>query len=320
MRNKYLAAVGTTALLLALLLTLLQLPGCGSNGGTQTGTLQVALTDAPTPTFSDVVITINEVRAVPAGMENRADHDPGLPLIVRFTTPLQVHVLDFHFLQQFLGEAVIPAGRYNQIRLILAQNVPGQAPVNYVIPAGSTTQTPIDLTTPSGQQSGVKIVGQFTVTAGAINAVVIDFNPDTAIVTTGNGKFNLKPTGIRINQVASLTSNFGSISGTIRSSGFTTWSSATVSVAPRATGVPTGSIAAGTVFSNFSSPSVWKAPFEAFVPPTNSTLFPVNVSYRVFVSAGSKFQIYSSPLITNVSQGVTTQVPPNGIAPLTLAP
>jgi hypothetical protein len=110
--------------------------------------------------------------------------------------------------------------------------------------------------------------------------------------------------------------NAGAISGIIHtpvfnlrsSSTFRSWSSAIVSVVQNS-----NVVTAGVVFSNFSSPDVWKGPFSAFVP--------AGMSYKVFVSAfsdtGQKipapFQVYSSHLIT-VTQGVDSPVPPDGIA------
>ncbi|HEY5975258.1 MAG TPA: hypothetical protein VIU41_10985, partial [Geobacteraceae bacterium] len=117
---------------------------------------------------------------------------------------------------------------------------------------------------------------------------------------------------IRISQIFSSLANAGSISGVLRSPAFATWSSATVSVAPR--GPAGNAVTAGTVFSNFSSPSVWKAPFTAYVPPNGTTVMP-SAFYRVFVDAGVKFGVYSSPLVS-VTTGVDT---PLGNVQLNLA-
>ena len=79
------------------------------------------------------------------------------------------------------------------------------APIcNYVIETGDPTQ--YELKTPSGQQSGVKILApnDFCIDAGDNTVqVAIDFDPATAIVHNQNNgnskdKYLLKPTGIRI--------------------------------------------------------------------------------------------------------------------------
>lgn len=284
--------------LLILGITALFVYGCSGGGSsTPTGTLKVAITDSPAfRDFSSVHVKINKVMVVPAGKEGSQDNDPGLPVIADFTASggQDVNILKLHFLQQLLGTAVLPAGKYNQVRLILA---PNNDMSNYFILAGSSTKIP--LTTPSAQQTGVKIIGGFTVTAGILNTILLEFNPDEAIVKAGaSGNNNLKPTGIRIQQIyTGLNEESGSITGMIRST-FATWSSATVSVVPRSPAAP--AIVAGEVFSNFSSPGVWKTPFIAYVPPNSSPLMP-SAYYKVFVNVvnpGNKFRLYSSPSLT----------------------
>jgi hypothetical protein len=321
MTGKILTGGIVAACLLAL--ALFQLSGCGGGGGSApVGTLQVNISDSPAfQDFSSVHINIKEVRVVPNGKDSAPDSDPGLPLIVDFDpgktgNGRDVNIMNYHFLQEILGSAVIPAGSYNQVRLILEPN-PANAPFrNYFILTSDPTRQ-VALTTPSAQQTGVKIVGHFTVAAGVLNTILLDFDPNEAIVKRGqSGQDNLKPTGIRISQIFSSSTSAGSLSGVIRSPAFATWSSAMVSVTPRSPAG--GAVTAGTVFSNFSSPSVWKAPFTAYVPPNGTTDMPA-AFYRVFVNAGAKFQVYSSPLLT-VTAGTDTPVPPDGSVPLALAP
>lgn len=308
--------------LLLLLLMVMQTPGCGGggSGSAATGSLQVAITDSPAfPEYDSVHITIVKVVVVPEGREGATDDDPGLPVIAEFPGGLGVEVLNLHFLPQLLGETTLPAGRYSQVRLILAPDQPTLN--NYVVLASDPGQQH-PLKTPSAQQSGLKIVGKFTVTAGALNTVLLDFNPNDAIVIAGNsGNIIFKPTGIRLIQVFNSLDNAGSVTGEIRSPLFETWSSATVSVAARNPAADV--VTSGVVFSNFSSPSVWKAPFSALLPPNGSSAVP-SANYRVFVQAHRDtntsvpvFGLYSSPLFS-ISNGVDTPVPPDGV--VTLAP
>lgn len=253
--------------LLLTVLSIIALTSCGgsSGGSANTGTLQVSLTDAFS-SYSSVVIKIKEVRVVQNGNENANNNNPGLPVIKTFDPPRSIDVVKLRFLQEILGTAVVPAGTYTQVRLILEDNTNPNDPVNYVIPRGGTRK-PLD--TPSGQQSGVKVLGRFEVEPGILNAIMIDFDPGAAVVQAGNsGNYNLKPTGIRIVQLDkafSAYSSFGTLSG--RVAAFQRWSSAVVSVLQSGNVNP---IAAGTVFSNKSSfgnsTSIWRAPFTAFVP------------------------------------------------------
>ncbi len=259
-------------------------------------------------------MTIDKVVVVPQGKEGLPDNDLGLPVIATFPGGMGVDILNLHFVPQVLGATAIPAGTYSQVRLILAPDQPTLN--NYVILAANPTVR-LPLKTPSAQQSGLKIVGKFTVTAGAFNSILLDFNPDNAIVIAGqSGNIILKPTGIRVIQVFNSLDNAGTVFGSIRSPLFQPWSSASVSVVPR--NPAASAVTSGVVFSNFSSPSVWKAPFTAFLPPNGSTAMP-SANYKVFVQAFRDtsllvptFSLYSSPPFT-VTTGVDTPVPPDGI-------
>jgi len=189
--------------------------GCGggdNDGGAGDGTLRVAITDQAGSPYAEVHIAISEVRVVPAG---DGGTQAGLPLIVAYDPPLDIDILTLQYQHEVLGQALIPAGDYNQVRLVLAPNDPGADPVNYLTLV-SDPATKIPLRTPSGQQSGLKILGQFTVDPAALQTIVLDFNPDKAIVQAGNsGNYNLKPTGIRIIEVLNLPPGYGALAGTV---------------------------------------------------------------------------------------------------------
>jgi len=310
MLGKALSVLKISSVLAAAALALLQIQGCGGGGGTaSTGTLKLAITDKMSDNFQNVVISIREIRVVPAGRENAPDTDPGLPLVVRFATPKVIDVMQLQFVQQALGDVVLPSGTYSQIRLILEPNPNGQGqqPVNYLV-LKSDLVTKIPLTTPSAQQSGLKVLGPIEIKPDIINAVMIDFDPNTAIVARGNGDYNLKPTGIRLVRMSEMLTQYGSISGVV-SSTFKDWSSATVSVKRRGAVNDIDPIAAGRIFSNFTS-NAWQSPFAAFVPPSSPT-----VSYKTFVTANG-FRLYSSSAVS-VLQGQTTDL---GTIPLVRTP
>lgn len=292
MFRRFNAAFGLGVLFMVAL-ALAQLSGCAGGGAVTTAKLQVGLTDKQSDAFQQVVVTIREVRLVPAGLEDAPDNDPRLPVVVTYATPHTVDILTLRFQQEILGTITIPVGSYNQLRLVLEPNPSGQGrdPLNYLT-LKTDPAAKIALTTPSAQQSGLKVLGRFEVKAGIINAILIDFDPNTAIVPRGNGDYNLKPTGIRIVQSDGPLTGFGSLSGTIVST-FKDWSSATVSVVPQGGANP---IAAGTVFSNLSG-SRWEGAFSAFAPAG---------VYRVHVQA-SGFAPYSSALKTAID-GSDTQI------------
>lgn len=98
-----------------------------------------------------------------------------------------------------LGDSVLPPGHYSQIRLILADG-------SYVINEGIK----YNLTVPSGFQTGIKLNHEFTLEADKLYELVLDFNVDKSIHTTGNGKYMMNPV-IRVMPI--VTS--GSISGQV---------------------------------------------------------------------------------------------------------
>jgi hypothetical protein len=107
-----------------------------------------------------------------------------------------------------LGQTPLGAGTYQQVRLVLAANGNTAPYANSVVLTGSATE--IALTTPSGQQSGYKIDGPFTIAAGTMADLVLDFNACKSIVVAGaSGQYLLKPV---VSAVAELVA--GKITGT----------------------------------------------------------------------------------------------------------
>lgn len=163
--------------------------GGGSDGGTaSTGTLSVAMTDAPACGFDHVFVTVNKVRVNASA--SAADTDAGWTDIA-LATPQKVDLLSLtNGVLTDLGSAPLPAGQYQQLRLVLSPNQGGTL-ANSVVPTGSTTEQP--LSTPSGTQSGYKIIQPFTVQPNTLVDLVLDFNACKSIVQQGNGGYSLKP-------------------------------------------------------------------------------------------------------------------------------
>ncbi|QSV47009.1 DUF4382 domain-containing protein [Geobacter benzoatilyticus] len=277
--------------------------GSDSDSSATAGTLKVALTDKLSDDFAEVRIKIKAVKIIPVEYDQDAEDDDQLLITVPLDVPSpSFNVLDLAYVQELLGTVTLPAGTYSQVRLILEPNPNVGEPVNYVT-LKTDPATKIPLKTPSGQQSGLKVLGRFVVEPGVINAIAIDFDPNTAIVERGNTpqneKYILKPTGIRIIQMDELLPSYGSISGMVVSP-LSNWSSATVSVKRRGSADDITPIAAGTIFSNYTS-GVWQAPFAAFVPPNT-----LPVTYKAFVAANG-FQTYSSAAVSVVT-GATTDL------------
>jgi len=98
-----------------------------------------------------------------------------------------------------LGDTSLPAGQYTQIRLFIGDG-------SYVIDQGIKHF----LEVPSGSQSGLKLIHQFTIESNKLYELLLDFNVEKSIVITGNGQYKLKPT-IKVTPVVIS----GSISGQV---------------------------------------------------------------------------------------------------------
>ncbi|MBY4803004.1 DUF4382 domain-containing protein [Burkholderia cepacia] len=185
------------------------LAGCGGGddgGGTQTGTLHVAMTDAPSCGFDHVYITVSQVRV--NANANAADNDAGWST-VSLATPQKIDLLSLtNGVLADLGQTALPAGQYQQVRLVLAQNQ-GNNLANSVVPTGGTEQA---LATPSATQSGYKIIHPFTVQPNTLVDLMLDFNACKSIVQRGNGSYALKPVVTAVPTVVS-----GAISGYVAS-------------------------------------------------------------------------------------------------------
>lgn len=167
------------------------LVACGGGGSSSPtpstmGTLKASITDAPACGFDEVNVTVNKVRVHQSA--TAAETDAGWTDIAVPSTPINLLNLT-NGVMQTLGTVPLAAGHYTQIRLVLDANT-GNTMVNNVVPTGGVKQ---NLVTPSGQQSGIKLNGQFDVVAGQQADILIDFDACKSVVTRGNGVYALKP-------------------------------------------------------------------------------------------------------------------------------
>lgn len=166
--------------------------GYGTSTGAMTGTLGVSLTDAPSCGFDHVYVTVSKVRVHQSSNMNISDTDPGW-YDITLSAPARIDLLNLtNGVLYSLGTTTLPAGQYQQVRLMLVANTGNSAPyANSIVPTGGA-ETP--LTTPSGMQSGIKLINQFTVAANTRVDLVLDFNACKSVVTAGNsGMYIMKP-------------------------------------------------------------------------------------------------------------------------------
>ena len=255
-----------TLALIAMAVGLQWLAGCGGGGGDDAGggiggtgsplgTLRLSLTDAPACGYDAVNITVERIRVHQS--EGAADNDNGWHDIV-LQPARRVDLLSLtNGVLLELGEVALPAGKYTQLRLVLAGNGGATPFANSVVPTGGS-ETALD--TPSAQQSGLKLKANIDVPAGKLVDFVLDFDACKSVVKRGNsGKYNLKP----VVTVIPLLSDAGL----------------------RVVGYVSPSIASGATSVSVQASGV---PVKATAPDANGlfVLYPVPVgSYTLVVSA-----------------------------------
>jgi len=175
-------------LLLATALVVAGLAGCGTDHATNPGfgTVRISMTDAPGD-YDAVNVVVREVRVHAAD-----DNDGSGWFTVRPAADTTIDLLSLTnggFVT--LGSDLVPAGRYDQIRLVLGDG-------STIVVNGVTSP----LKVPSGEQSGIKVMGLFTVPAGGSVDLGLDFDAAHSIHQTGNGRWMMNPV-IRLMVLAS---------------------------------------------------------------------------------------------------------------------
>lgn len=189
MKNYSTAIIKNMKNYLLTVLSIILLASCGSDDP-ENARLQVVLVDAPAE-YDQVNIDVQEVNVkLDTGWTDVSDFDPQV-----------MNLLDLvNGTEAVLADTDIPAGRLGEVRLVLGDN-------NSLVISGES----VDLTIPSGSESGLKIKINQDLLAGVTYKLILDFDAAKSIVETGNGEFKLKPV-IRANMEAQTGAISGSIS------------------------------------------------------------------------------------------------------------
>lgn len=177
-------------------------PTTGGTNPAVSGTLRLALTDAPrcrvgNEDLEHVFVTVERVRV----HESSADDPPASgwrdvevldPVTRQPGRKIDLLELTNGRLEE-LGTLPLPAGTYTQARLVLRPNPGSGNLANSLVLVGGTNE--IALRTPSAAQSGLKLIHPFTVQPNTLVDLVIDFDACRSIVRLGrgNGGYLLKP-------------------------------------------------------------------------------------------------------------------------------
>ncbi|MBP2681174.1 MAG: hypothetical protein H6Q78_1037 [Candidatus Krumholzibacteriota bacterium] len=171
---------------------------------TETGTLRAILVDTPTPLADVDSLTVVFEKVLVHRSSGAEPSDAGWFVILPDTLPVEARTFDLLELVNgvfaALGEVELETGRYTQIRIML------ESATLYVNGA------PQNLSIPSGAQTGIKLVGGFTIRPDEITEIAVDFDVARSLHEDppSSGNYILRPT-IRLVQ----TTLSGTISGTV---------------------------------------------------------------------------------------------------------
>ena len=158
--------------------------GCGgssSSSDSSTGTVVLSLTDAPIDydNVTGVYITFVALRYQYAEDEDNWED-------IDLTVPRTINLLELQDGRTtLLNQVDLPAGDISHIRFVLDIE-------NSFITFTDGTDAPLEVS--SGEQTGYKAIGGFTIPAGGTVQITADFDAEKSVTATGNGRYLLNPT------------------------------------------------------------------------------------------------------------------------------
>lgn len=197
--------MGTLKSLMLAALVTLGLTSCSNDDSSSNGTasLTVRMTDAPGD-YDAVLIDVQDVMIKTSSTTQVEGEEDGWVSVGNVQTGIYDLLELTGGVSQVLANTEVEAGFVSQIRLILGND-------NSVVVDGET----IPLSTPSAQQSGLKLQLNQELEAGENYSFLLDFDVDESIVRQENGGYTLKPV-IRL----SAEANAGAIIGEVQPSTF----------------------------------------------------------------------------------------------------
>jgi hypothetical protein len=148
------------------------LNSCNSDSTSGTYAYNVRMTDAPGP-YEEVNIDLQAVEVT---------GNDGQTVLLNTTVGIY-NLLDLsNGVSTLIATSELSDAKVSQIRLILGSE-------STVVVGGVS----YPLSTPSAEQSGLKLQVQQTLLADIQNEILLDFDANASIVKTGNGTYKLKP-------------------------------------------------------------------------------------------------------------------------------
>ena len=163
----------------------LLLAACGGDDP-EPGTVRFALTDAPACGFDEVYVAIERIRVHRSADAN--EHSLGWTDL-RLDPVRRIDLLKLgNGVLEELGQLSLPAGRYAQLRLVLAANT-GSPAANAVVP-GDGEAVALDI---AAAQGGIRVAHAFSVTERRTTDVLFDFDACRSVAPAGSAGYALRP-------------------------------------------------------------------------------------------------------------------------------
>lgn len=168
-KNMNSGTIKTLTYLVCLGLMILLMPSCKKSK--DQSQMTVRMTDAP-GNYDAVLVDVQGVEITGNGGVVLLNTTPGIYNLLNFSNGLST----------LIATGGIDAGTVSQIRLILGTN--NSVMVDSIL---------YPLSTPSAEQSGLKLQVHQTFEPGVSYNILLDFDANQSIVQTGNGSYKLKP-------------------------------------------------------------------------------------------------------------------------------
>lgn len=243
--------------LIAIVLMLgLSFVSCTKNTSSTPSTLNVKMTDAPGP-YEAVNIDLQGVEVTGNNNTVMLNTSKGIYNLLDLANGKDI----------LLGTGSLNEGSVEQIRLILGSN-------NTIV----VNNVSYPLSTPSADQSGLKLQVHQTLVGGVTYSILLDFDANQSIVETGNGTYKLKPVIRTIDTAIS-----GSIKGMISPVGLKATVTATSATASYSSVVNTS----GNFLISGVPSGIYSVVITPALPKIPVTLANVSVTTGVSSSMGT---------------------------------
>ncbi len=172
----------------------------GSGGGDDTGSLSLSITDAPVDGAQNVYVQFSSVEVFGSGSGSQ---------VFNFDPPKQIDLLALQGSAStaLLDNVSLPAGAYQWVRL--GVDTAGDMDTYIVLSDGSTEE----LTIPSGDETGLKLVQGFDVSVTGSSDFTIDFDLRKSVHEM-NGAYELRP-ALRLLDNSEIGHIKGNVDGTL---------------------------------------------------------------------------------------------------------